>query len=61
MPAHQQSDNLAVSSVGYMAHIWSTQTNSTPYVFDGEKTWKDWRKVSGMVVSKIESPSHLQG
>ena len=45
MPAHQQSDNLAVSSVGYMAHIWSTQTNSTPYVFDGEKTWKDWTKL----------------
>ena len=45
MPAHQQSDNLAVSSVGYMAHIWPTQTNSTPYVFDGEKTWKDWTKL----------------
>ena len=24
MPAHQQSDNLAVNSIGYMAHIWST-------------------------------------
>ena len=61
MPALQQSDNIAVSSVGYMAPIWSTQTNCTPYVFDGEKTWKDWTKLLGTVVSKIESPSHFQG
>ena len=57
MPAHQQSDNLAVSSVGYMAHIWSTQTNSTPYVLMERKLGRTGQNCKLRLLAILNPPA----